>query len=190
MHLGVPGLYNVYNALAALALATALGVDPVRAAPRLASFTAAFGRFERLAVGDREAVLLLVKNPAGANVSLRTIASAVPGRPVLLCLNDRIADGRDVSWIWDADWEVALPGAARVVCSGTRAADMALRAKYAGVPAERLEVVDELEAAFDRVLELAGPGGEAYVLPTYTAMLDLQRIARERGLTGAYWEGA
>ena len=83
----------------------------------------------------------------------------------------------------------ALPGAAHVVCSGTRAADIALRAKYAGVPDDRIEIVaGPRRDALDRALELAGAGGTAYVLPTYTAMLELQRVAAERGLVRPYWE--
>ena len=107
---------------------------------------------------------------------------------LLLALNDRIADGRDVSWIWDVDYETVLPHAARVVCSGTRAADIALRAKYAGVDATRIEIVPGRADALDRALERAGAGGTAYVLPTYTAMLELQRVAAERGLVRPYWE--
>ena len=186
--LGLPGIYNVYNAVAALALAATLGVPPDRAAPRLGDFRAAFGRFERLELEDRGAVLLLVKNPAGANEALRTLAPALPGGTLLVALNDRIADGRDVSWIWDVDLETTAPLARTVVCSGTRAADLAVRMRYAGVEPERIEVVDDLPSAFDRACALAGPGGAAFVLPTYTAMLALQRLAAERGLTRPYWE--
>ena len=129
----LPGIYNVYNAAGAFALATALGVEPRGGRERIGGARAAFGRFERVVVGDRDAVLLLVKNPAGANEALRTLAPNLDGAVLLLALNDRIADGRDVSWIWDVDFEIALPRAGHVVCSGTRAADIALRAKYAGV---------------------------------------------------------
>jgi UDP-N-acetylmuramyl tripeptide synthase len=188
LELALPGIYNVYNAAGAFALATALGVDPDEAARRIGGARAAFGRFERVVVGDRDAVLLLVKNPAGANEALRTLAPNLDGAVLLLALNDRIADGRDVSWIWDVDFDAALPRAGHVVCSGTRAADIALRAKYAGVPDERIEIVPGRAEALDRALDLAGPGGTAYVLPTYTAMLELQRVAAERGLVRPYWE--
>jgi UDP-N-acetylmuramyl tripeptide synthase len=190
LELGLPGIYNVYNAAGAFALATALGVDPAAAAKRIGGARAAFGRFERVTVDDRDAVLLLVKNPAGANEALRTLAPNLDGAVLLLALNDRIADGRDVSWIWDVDFEVALPRAGHVVCSGTRASDMALRAKYAGVPGDRIEIVPGRAEALDHALRLAGAGGTAYVLPTYTAMLELQRVAAERGLVRPYWEAA
>ena len=136
--------------------------------------------------------ILLVKNPAGANEVLRTLRLEAEDEPIDLwvALNDRIADGRDVSWIWDVDYETVLPHAARVVCSGTRAADIALRAKYAGVDATRIEIVPGRADALDRALERAGAGGTAYVLPTYTAMLELQRVAAERGLVRPYWEAA
>jgi UDP-N-acetylmuramyl tripeptide synthase len=184
----LPGIYNVYNATAAIALASLHGVPPLTAAVRLGGFRAAFGRFERLRFGDRELVLVLVKNPAGANEALRTLGDDLDGATVLAVLNDRIADGRDVSWIWDVDFEDALPRVGRLYCSGSRAADLALRAKYAGVAADRLVRVDDLGAALDQALAEAGPGGVVYVLPTYTAMLELQRLATARGLTRPYWE--
>jgi lipid II isoglutaminyl synthase (glutamine-hydrolysing) len=188
--IGLPGIYNVENAAGAFTLATMLGVDPEVAAERIGTARAAFGRFERVVVDDRDAVLLLVKNPAGANEALRTLRADAAGAVLLLALNDRIADGRDVSWIWDVDYETVLPHAARVICSGTRAADIALRAKYAGVHPDRIEIVPGRADALDRALERAGAGGTAYVLPTYTAMLELQRVAAERGLVRPYWEAA
>ncbi len=188
VELAVPGIYNVYNAAAAIALAVASGVPLADACHRLAGFRAAFGRFERIDAGDRRCYFLLVKNPTGANEVLRTIASVREDAPVLLALNDRIADGRDVSWIWDVDYERLAVGAGAIVCTGTRAADMALRLKYAGVDRERIEIEPRLERAFDRVVDLAGPAGTAYALPTYTAMLDLQRLAAARGLTRPYQE--
>jgi UDP-N-acetylmuramyl tripeptide synthase len=106
-----------------------------------------------------------------------------------VALNDAIADGRDVSWIWDVDFEPLLAGTAHIVASGDRAAELALRFAYAGLPAERLEVIPDLEAALDRGLALAGPGAELVVLPTYTAMLRLRAVVAARGLVRPYWEG-
>jgi UDP-N-acetylmuramyl tripeptide synthase len=186
--LGLPGLYNVYNALGAVALASAVGCPVATAAPRLGGFRAAFGRFERVALGDREALLLLIKNPTGANEAIRTLEPALTGAAVMVALNDRIADGRDVSWIWDVDFEQGLTRAAHVVCAGTRAADLAVRMRYAGVPTDRIHVVADAERALDATAELAGAGGTAYVLPTYTAMLELQRVITARGLSRPYWE--
>jgi UDP-N-acetylmuramyl tripeptide synthase len=188
VRLGVPGLYNVYNALAAASLALSLDVALEDVVAGLERFRAAFGRFERFSVGDRGFLLLLVKNPAGANEALRTLEEGGVPPALVVALNDRIADGRDVSWIWDVDFEPVLEVAGRIVVSGERAAELALRFTYAGFPRERLEVVTDLEAALDRGLELTPPGAELAVLPTYTAMLELRAIATERGLTRPYWE--
>jgi UDP-N-acetylmuramyl tripeptide synthase len=190
VRLPVPGLYNVENALAAIATAHVLGVAPARAVARLGAFSAAFGRFERLAVDGREATLLLFKNPTGANEALRAIRPDLADSRVVLALNDRIADGRDVSWIWDIDLEGALDGAAGVVCAGTRAADLAVRLRYADVDPGRIDVRTSPEAAFDLAVAEQAPGGRVYVLATYTAMLDLHRALADRGLTRRFWEEA
>jgi len=189
IELALPGLYNVNNALGAAALAQALGATLEEVAAGLDRFTAAFGRFERIAIGDKR-LLLLIKNPAGANEAVRTLGGGGAPRLVVIALNDEIADGRDVSWIWDVDFEPLLERAERIVASGERAAELALRFAYGGFPRERLEVVPELEAALDRGLALTEAGAELAVLPTYTAMLALQAIAARRGLTRPYWEGA
>ncbi|HEY7198504.1 MAG TPA: MurT ligase domain-containing protein, partial [Gaiellaceae bacterium] len=188
VEINLPGLYNVYNALAAASLALSLGcgLDEVQAG--LGRFRAAFGRFERIAVGDRTVLMLLVKNPAGANEAIRTIVAAEPPRIAVLALNDEIADGRDVSWIWDVDFEPLLEGLDTLVAGGGRAEELALRAKYGGLPTERIEVVRPLGRALDRGLELTPAGGELVVLPTYTAMLALRKIAGERGLVRPYWQ--
>ena len=108
MRVALPGLYNVENALAAATIALSLGVslDAIRLG--LGRFRAAFGRFQRIRLDDRRAVMLLVKNPAAANETLRTLVEGTTEpMTALVALNDRIADGRDVSWIWDAEWELA-----------------------------------------------------------------------------------
>jgi lipid II isoglutaminyl synthase (glutamine-hydrolysing) len=188
--LALPGLYNVYNALAAASLALVLGASLDEVQAGLGRFQAAFGRFERIAAGDKTVLLLLIKNPAGANEVVRTLAAAGGPRIAVLALNDNIADGRDVSWIWDVDFEPLGVGLERLVVTGGRAHELALRFKYGGVPSDRIEVVPELEHALDRGLELTPPGGELAVLPTYTAMLAMRRVAAERGLVRPYWEVA
>ncbi len=131
-----------------------------------------------------------MKNPAGANEAIRTLVDGGPPRVAVVALNDAIADGRDVSWIWDVDFEPLLAGADRLVASGDRAAELALRFKYGGLAEDAIEVVPSLERALDRGLELTEAGGELVVLPTYTAMLALQRIVVARGLARPYWERA
>jgi len=190
VELGLPGLYNVYNATAAAALATSLDVPLSEIAAGLERAVAAFGRFERIPVGDRRLLMLLVKNPAGANEAVRTLLEGAAPSLAVVALNDEIADGRDVSWIWDVDFEPLLAAVDRVVASGSRAAELALRFAYGGLERDRIEVVPSLEAALDRGLELTPAGGELVVLPTYTAMLALRRIVAERGHVPQYWERA
>jgi UDP-N-acetylmuramyl tripeptide synthase len=183
--LPLPGLYNVYNALGAAALSMQLGATLDQVAAGLAAVSPAFGRAETLRVGDRDLSILLIKNPAGANEVLRTLVLEDGEHDLLCVLNDNIADGRDVSWVWDADFEVLAPRVRRATCSGTRAAEMALRLKYAGMPSDRLLVEPHLDAALDRAL---GDGhGALYALPTYTAMLALRDALVGRGVaTGSF----
>jgi UDP-N-acetylmuramyl tripeptide synthase len=188
IELGLPGLYNVYNALGAATLARALGASLDEIVAGLGRFSAAFGRFERIAVGDKGILLLLIKNPAGANEAIRTLVDGRPPAVAVVALNDAIADGRDVSWIWDVDFEPLLAGLERVVATGERAAELALRFAYGGLDEAAIEVEPDLARALDRGLELTPSGGELVVLPTYTAMLGLQRIVSDRGLAKRYWE--
>jgi lipid II isoglutaminyl synthase (glutamine-hydrolysing) len=187
VQLALPGVYNVYNALAAAALAVALGISLSAIVEGLQGTSAAFGRGETVSIAGRETRILLVKNPAGANEVLRTL-SLEPGQHDLLgVLNDRTADGHDVSWIWDADFELLAGRVRRAVCSGTRAPELALRLKYAGVERERIAVVDDLAGALD--VALAGGDSQAplYVLPTYTAMLALRELLVRRGEASSSW---
>jgi UDP-N-acetylmuramyl tripeptide synthase len=186
VRLSLPGLYNVYNALGAAALATALELEPEAIASGLAGAAAVFGRGERVSLEGGELSILLVKNPAGANEVLRLLGSQPGPHEILAVLNDRIADGRDVSWIWDADYETLASRIGWATCSGTRAAEMALRLKYAGVPAEQITVVPDLDAALSQAL--ARTPGELYALPTYTAMLALRDLLARRGRVRSSWE--
>jgi UDP-N-acetylmuramyl tripeptide synthase len=190
VELALPGLYNVYNAIAAASLALVLGASLEETCAGIGRFRPAFGRFERIQAGDRSVLLLLVKNPAGANEVVRTLVAGGPPRVVVAALNDDIADGRDVSWIWDVDFEPLLAGLERLVATGSRAEELALRSKYGGLSLEAIEVVPSLAGALDRGLELTPPGGELVVLPTYTAMLALRRTVADRGLVRHYWEEA
>ena len=188
LQLPLPGLYNVYNALAAVAAGLELGVAPERIATALGEMRAAFGRVETIEVGGTPVSILLIKNPAGANEVLRTLlleSREGEGIDLWLALNDRIADGRDVSWIWDADFELLAGGVRRVVCSGTRAPEMALRLKYAGWPEEAIEVVPGIAASLDQAV--AGAQGRLFALPTYTALLELRKLLADRGLAKEFW---
>jgi UDP-N-acetylmuramyl tripeptide synthase len=187
--LQIPGLYNVYNATAAAACCLQTGVTLDQVERGLESFSASFGRAELIDLGDREAAILLVKNPAGANEVFRTLAGA-DGEgelDVWIVLNDRIADGRDISWIWDADFEVAAGRLRRVIVSGTRAADMALRLKYAEWDESTLEVVPQIAAALDRALAVTPPDECLTVIPTYTAMLSVRELLAGRAGKEPFW---
>ncbi len=196
--LGLPGLYNVYNALAAAALGFALEVPLGAIVAGLEATRPAFGRAETLRVAtpaangtggpaERELAILLVKNPAGANEVLRTLALE-PGRHHLLgVLNDRIADGRDVSWIWDADFELLADRIASATCSGSRAADLAARLKYAGVEPGRIVIEPDLPRALDGALGTGERTQPLYALPTYTAMLALRELLVARGAAASHW---
>jgi UDP-N-acetylmuramyl tripeptide synthase len=187
--LPLEGTYNAYNALAAAAGALALGIALEPIVRALDGFSAAFGRQETFHIDGREVRVLLGKNPTGVNQVLRAIAAAPGQKRLVFALNDGIADGRDVSWIWDADYETARPDAEYVLASGTRAEDLALRLKYAGFgddpPIER-----DVRAAADRAIAAAPPGAVLHIVPTYTAMLDVrEHRARRDGRARRYWEG-
>jgi UDP-N-acetylmuramyl tripeptide synthase len=190
VRLGVPGLYNVYNALGAASLSRALGATLEEVHGGLERFHAAFGRFERIDVDGKSLLVLLIKNPAGANEAIRTLLAGAAPTLLLVALNDATADGKDVSWIWDVDFEPLLPTLERLVATGDRAAELALRFKYGGLGENAIEVVPELEAALDRGLELTPPGGQLVALPTYTAMLALREVVARRGHVRPYWQPA
>ena len=184
----IAGLYNAYNALAALAVARALDIVLPTAALAIANFRPAFGRLEQVAVDGRELRLILVKNPAGFNAAIGALLESGRRSRLLAALNDRDADGRDVSWIWDADFETLAPTVEHAVATGIRSRDLANRLKYAGVARDRIEVVDQWGSAIDRALGGAAPGGEVVVLATYTAMLALRGELARRGHVANFWE--
>jgi lipid II isoglutaminyl synthase (glutamine-hydrolysing) len=186
VRLPIPGLYNVYNAVAAAAAALELGVPLATVGEALEGFGGAFGRVETIPVDGRRVSILLIKNPAGANEVLRTLLLEDGQLDLWMALNDGIADGRDVSWIWDADFEVLAGRVRRVTCSGTRAEEMALRLKYAGVDAA-LSVERDLGDSLDSAVANAA-GERVYALPTYTALLELRDLLAGRGLAKRWSE--
>ena len=181
------GLYNAYNALAAAATAVALHVEAGAIEAGLASFTAAFGRQERLRLAGRQVQVILAKNPAGLNQVLRTITADGSQKDLLLLLNDNIADGRDVSWIWDVDFELLAGKTRSLTVSGTRAWDMALRLKYAGVESFP-QVEPDAALALRQALRETAEDGTLYVIPTYTAMLRVRDLLARWGGRGAFWQ--
>ena len=188
LELPLPGLYNVYNALAAVTAGLRSGVPLQQIREGLESMRAVFGRVETIEMSGRPVSILLIKNPAGANEVLRTLMleSADGGIDLWIALNDRIADGRDVSWIWDADFEILADGVRRVICAGTRAPEMALRLKYAGWPEDMIEVVGPIEESLDEAV--AAAPNRVFALPTYTALLELRTLLANRGLAADFWQ--
>jgi lipid II isoglutaminyl synthase (glutamine-hydrolysing) len=186
LDLPLPGLYNVYNAVAAAATALELGVPLATVGEALEGFGGAFGRVETIPMAGRGVSILLIKNPAGANEVLRTLTLEEGRLDLWLALNDRIADGRDVSWIWDADFEVLAGRVRRATCAGTRAEEMALRLKYAGIDSE-ITVERDLERSLDAAVART-EDERLYALPTYTALLELRDLLARRGLAKRWSE--
>ena len=187
LDLGLGGLYNVYNALAAAAAAEALDLPRSALEASLTSTGAAFGRQEAFQIDGRRAEVYLGKNPAGLNQVLSTLLLDESRQTALIVLNDGIADGRDISWVWDADFEVAADRLRRVIVAGTRAAEMALRLKYAEWDESTLEVIPDIRAALDRALDVTEEGGCLTIVPTYTAMLTVRELLAARSGREPFW---
>jgi UDP-N-acetylmuramyl tripeptide synthase len=184
----LPGLYNLYDVTAAAAGALALGIDPATIVRGISATAPAFGRGERVVIEGREALFLLAKNPAGFNEVLRTVLLAEQAPVVLIAINDLIADGRDVSWLWDVDFEMLRARARAIVVTGIRAEDMALRLKYAGMTAGGFTVEKDWWRALERGLAHLRDGERLYVLPTYTAMLQLRDLLARKGYVRGFWK--
>lgn len=181
----LPGLYHIYDFLAAFYTGHELGFSTESMILSLKSYSPAFGRVEKLPFG----YIFLIKNPAGATQVFETIAPNIkPNDRLLLALNDNIADGTDVSWIWDAQFELLQPATdnLQTICSGKRADDLAVRLKYTGFDSKRLMVEPDLKKAFREARK--DLKGQLFILPTYTAMLELQSILTKTGMKNHYWK--
>ncbi len=192
INLPLPGLYHIYDFLAAFAAGINLGFEPKQMALSLKKYSPAFGRVEKFNLNEGKGYIFLIKNPAGATQVSETIGPNIkPEDKFLLALNDNIADGKDVSWIWDGLFEKLLSPqlkltSKRYYISGTRALDLAVRLKYAGILPEQITVEPNLKKAFEEARK--GLKGRLFILPTYTAMLELQSILAKSGLKKQYWE--
>ncbi len=187
LRLPLPGLYNLYNALGAIATARALKIPVEASVSALAGMQAVFGRVERIQVEETELSILLIKNPAGANEVIRTLALEPGKLDLWIALNDGIADGRDVSWIWDADFEMLAEHVNSIVCTGTRGSEMALRLKYGGWDTDRISVVDGIGNGLTEAISRRP--GKLFAMPTYTALLELRKLLTKQGEAERYWEG-
>jgi len=185
INLPLPGLYNAYNALAAAAIASKMGVKIDVIKTTLEATKAAFGRVEHFTYKDRQVYLLLIKNPTGFNQVIQTfIKNHKPGSQIMIAINDNFADGRDVSWLWDAAVE-EIGGTQPIVVSGTRAYDMALRLKYAS---RANDIHLDIQEAFEKAIHQTPVDGTLYVLPTYTAMMGLRKWLESKVDIGAFHE--
>lgn len=184
----LPGLYNVYNILAASTAALTLGITLELIPAVVRDFIPAFGRGERITIDGHNVYMLLAKNPAGFNEVLRTVLSGARPIVAVMAINDRTADGRDVSWLWDVDFEMLRGHCRAAVVTGIRAHDMAVRLKYAGLPEEAITLEPDEERAIRRGVEMLGLDEPLYVLPTYTAMLRIRALLARRGYVRAFWE--
>lgn len=193
-NLSLPGIYHIYDFLAAFAVGLNLGFSEKKMASSLDDFQPAFGRFEKINIKNNECFIFLIKNPAGATQVFETVAPNIKKNDrMLLALNDHLADGTDVSWIWDANFEILQNSSSErksrdhiIYVSGTRAYDLAVRLKYAGFDLKTMIVDNSLSNA----LKVATKGlkSRLFVFPTYTAMLKLQSILTKEGLKKHYWE--
>lgn len=180
--LPVRGVFNIYNALCAIAVARACGLSADAIVAGLAQFESPLGRMQTYETTP-ESVLNLIKNPTGCDTVLQTLATEAGGQVMCIAINDLAADGRDVSWLWDADFELVpdtlVP--AHIVVSGYRAEDMALRLKYAGYPPTHIDIVPDLAQAVDQSLTVARELGlTVQILTTYTALYPMSEILTRR----------
>lgn len=185
IRLPLPGIYHIYDFLAAFGAGLSLNLNPGQMANSVKSFSPAFGRVEKLPFG----YIFLIKNPAGATQVFETIAPQIKQNDRLfLLLNDNLADGADVSWIWDAEFEKLKVQSSKlkVICSGERAYDLANRLKYAGFDTNHIFVEADIKKAFKQAQQ--DLKGRLFILPTYTAMLELQSILTKSGIKKNYWE--
>lgn len=191
LEVGVPGIYNAYNVTAAVATGLELGIAPETIRNAFGRFRSPFGRAERVSWQGREISIALVKNPVGFNEVLRTITAGGSelAAPTLIVINDEFADGRDVSWLWDVDFEMLAAGSLPIATAGIRGADMANRLKYASVAEDRLMPLDgPIDQALTNFLDRTKGSTEVSILPTYTAMLAIREALGDAGAVERFWE--
>lgn len=188
VEINLPAMYNIYNAAGAVAAVSEMGLGTEAAIQALGRFQCGFGRMENFALGQGGAKMMLVKNPAGCNQVIEFLQNIKERFVLVVCLNDRSADGTDVSWIWDADFEglAELSGRLeKVIVSGDRAQDMRVRIKYAGIADEYISVERDYEKLADVMERQNRP---VFVMPTYTAMLELRQVLVRRCGGSEFWE--
>ena len=184
----LPGLHNVYNVTAAIGATMAAGLPTDKAPAAIAHIRPAFGRLEKIQVGDQTIYLAFVKNPTSFNLMLRLIAQHSAEKHALIVASNTVVDGEDFAWLWDVDIEEIAKDIRDVVCSGSKAEELAMRLKYADIATEKISIIHEREAALDAALKNAGPGGTLYIMASYTPTHELRRIMQKRGWVKHFWE--
>src|SRR5437762_6591502 len=188
LNIPLPGVHNVYNAVAALGATMAAGFDMSKAPAAIASIRPAFGRLENIQAGGQTIYLAFVNNPTSFNLMLRLIAQHSAEKHALIVASNTVVDGEDFAWLWDVDIENIAPDIRDVVCSGGKAEEIAMRLKYAEIPTDKISIIHEREAALDAALKNAGPGGTLYIMASYTPTHELRRIMQKRGWVKHFWE--
>lgn len=166
------GLYNAYNALASIVFALELGIDINTIQAGLNTYKSIFGRTEKRIINGHQTLIQLIKNPTGASEVLKTVDL---NSNIVVAINDNFADGRDISWLWDSDFEQLRDAKRKVITSGIRANDMATRLKYAGVPQDRIEVIPSIKKAIEYAAEDSDKNIHITILPSYTALLKINK---------------
>lgn len=171
------GTYNIYNALAAYTLLKKLDIKNSDIITSLANFQPAFGRQELLNIKNKNILTILVKNPTGFNQTIDTLIQLNKKLTLMIAINDKIADGTDVSWLWDVDFEKLTPIIHKLIITGDRADDMAVRMKYAELPDSKIQIINDKVEALNTLL--AQEDKNLYLLPTYTALWEIRRLIKK-----------
>lgn len=180
------GVYNIYNALCAYSIAKELGVDDITIKKSLESQSSSFGRQETINIEDKEVKIILVKNPAGYNQALDTLCLSKDPFSAAFILNDNYADGRDVSWIWDVNFEhLNNVDLNEIYVSGLRSYDMAVRLKTAGLDSSKFSITEEYDSLTERIKE--SNNKKVYILATYTAMINYRKHLHSKGYIKNLW---
>ncbi len=178
LEVNMPGVYNAYNALGAITLAVKMGIKPENIKKAFEGYKTVFGRAESFVCQGKKVIVQLIKNPVGAGEVLQTVKDDKNAR-ILIIINDDYADGRDVSWLWDANFDILQNYDKPIIVSGERYADMAVRLKYAGISPSNIILEKNLKKALNSALKATNKNEKLYILPTYTALLKMQKIIKK-----------
>lgn len=189
--INLPGLYNIYNALAAASLGHLLDFPADSLVRAMESFECGFGRMETIVTEGKTIKLILVKNPTGFNQVLSYLLTEKQDTQIAFIINDRLADGTDISWLWDVDFEQLQQMEDTVssfYTSGVRAEDMAVRLKYAGIYSDKIQIEKDYEQLLNKALDSTHEGQSLYILPTYTAMLEVRSLLKKKFGLKEFWK--